>query len=157
MTVFNAINKTPNVYIQEIDVLGPIAGVATSVAAFVGPAKAGPINVPTLVTNWTQFINAFGLPDSKGNMDPYIYSPPLTMAHAVKGFFDNGGAMCWISRAGTGARASLTLLDQAGKGVLVVSSLTESGNGINITVTASSIAAGVLVAKQEITIPAATA
>jgi phage tail sheath protein FI len=157
MPAFNAINKTPNVYIMELDVPGPIAGVATSIAAFVGPAKAGPINVPTLVTNWTQFINSYGLPDSKGNQDPYIYSPPLTMAHAVKGFFDNGGAMCWISRAGTGAPATLTLLDQAGKDVLVVSSLTDGGNGIQVAVTASSLAAGVLVAKQEITIPGATA
>jgi phage tail sheath protein FI len=72
MPAFNAINKTPNVYIMELDVPGPIAGVATSIAAFVGPAKAGPINVPTLVTNWTQFINSYGLPDSKGNQDPYI-------------------------------------------------------------------------------------
>src|SRR5258707_906868 len=138
MPMFNATNKTPNVYIQEIDVLGPIAGVATSVAAFIGPAKAGPSNEPTLVTNWTQFINTFGAPDKDGNMDPYIYAPPVMMAHAVRGFFDNGGAMCWIVRASTAKKAKLTLSDRnagGAKPVLVVSARQEGPAGSTIQVT----------------------
>ncbi|GEM18729.1 hypothetical protein [Nitrosococcus oceani] len=39
---FSAINKAPGVYIDEIQVAGPIAGVSTSVAAFIGPARPGP-------------------------------------------------------------------------------------------------------------------
>lgn len=154
MPMFNVINKTPGVYVQEIDVLGPIAGVATSIAAFIGPAKAGPTNQPFLVTNWTQFINTFGLPDSKGSQDPYIYAPPVMMAHAVRGFFDNGGTMCWIVRAGTGKRASRILQDLGGKPVLVVTAREEGGNGISTTVAASSLAAGVAVVTQEISIGA---
>ena len=162
MPLFNAINKTPGVYIQEIDVLGPIAGVATNVAAFIGPAKAGPPNEPVQVTNWTQFINTFGLPGSDGNFDPYIYSPPAMMAHAVRGFFDNGGSNCWIVRASTATKASLPLLDRnptGGQPVLMVTASTEgpAGGGIQITVTDASLAVGVNAVKQEVTLAAAAA
>jgi phage tail sheath protein FI len=157
MQAFNAINKMPNVYIQEVLVPGPIPGVSTSIGAFVGPAKAGPTNVPVRVTNWTQFITTYGVPDIKGNFDPYIYAPPVMLAHAVRGFFDNGGAMCWIVRAGTGARARRVLNDLGGKPALVVTARDEGGNGILATVTHTSLAAGVNVAKAEFTLGAAAA
>ena len=47
---------TPGVFIEEIPATGPIAGVGTSTAAFIGPALFGPINIPTRITNWTQLI-----------------------------------------------------------------------------------------------------
>ncbi len=72
MAVFNAINKAPGVYIQEILVPGPIPGVGTSTAAFIGPAKKGPIGQPVFLTNWSQFIGEFGLRNTRGDLDPYI-------------------------------------------------------------------------------------
>ena len=154
MPLFNAINKTPGVYIQEIDVLGPIAGVATNVAAFIGPANAGPPNEPVQVTNWTNFINTFG--------DPYIYSPPVMMGHAVRGFFDNGGSNCWVVRASTAAKAKLVLLDRNPAGsqpVLVVTALKEGkdGNDIQVTVTDASLAKAVKAVKLEVTLAAPAA
>ena len=52
---------SPGVYVEEVAAGSrPIEGVGTAVAAFVGLASQGPINEPTLVTNWTQFTQSFG-------------------------------------------------------------------------------------------------
>jgi uncharacterized protein len=110
MPVFATANRAPGVYVQEIAVPGPIPGVGTSTAAFVGPARQGPINVPTQITNWTLFQDIFGLQDALG---PYITSPMAYATHAVRGFFDEGGSRCYFVRVGTAARAARTLNDRA--------------------------------------------
>ena len=52
---------SPGVYVEEVSSGSkPIEGVGTAVAAFVGFAEKGPLNAPTLVTNWTQFTTNFG-------------------------------------------------------------------------------------------------
>ena len=52
---------SPGVYVEEVDSGSrPIQGVGTAVAAFVGLAEKGPLNQPTLVSNWTQFATTFG-------------------------------------------------------------------------------------------------
>src|SRR5205807_1555539 len=91
---------TPGVYIEELPAAGPIEGVGTSTAAFIGPALKGPIKVPTEVTNWTQFKDTFG---------DYITTPRQYLAYAVEGFFKNGGTVAYIVRVGTARRASLNL------------------------------------------------
>ena len=52
---------TPGVYVEEVDKgPKPIEGVGTSTAAFIGFADRGPVNQPTFVTSWTQYVNTFG-------------------------------------------------------------------------------------------------
>src|SRR5581483_8613421 len=100
---------TPGVFIEEIPANGPIAGVGTSTAAFIGPALYGPINVPTRITNWTQFKNLFGdysLDPTKRFFTPY----------AVRGFFSNGGTIAYMVRVGTAQSAHLDLNDRSGAG-----------------------------------------
>ena len=102
---FVATNKTPGVYIDEIQLPGPIPGVSTSNVAIVGPAEMGPTNVPTLITNPTQFADTFG---------GYIYSPHIVQAtHAVHGFFRNGGTTCYFVRIGTAQASRLELVDDS--------------------------------------------
>jgi len=99
---------SPGVYVEELDGgARPIEGVGTAVAAFVGLAARGPFNEPTLVTNWTQFVNTFG---------EFIEGSYL--AHAVYGYFQNGGGIAYIVRIGgdsdaaqPAARAELTAGD----------------------------------------------
>jgi phage tail sheath protein FI len=88
---------SPGVYVEEVEAASrPIEGVGTSVAAFVGLAARGPVNQPTLVTNWTQFTKTFG----EFIEDSYL-------AHAVYGFFQNGGGTCYVVRIGAdGANGS---------------------------------------------------
>ena len=81
---------SPGVYVEEIPAGSrPIEGVGTSVAAFVGLASKGPVNEPTLVSNWTQFAENFG---------DFVENSYL--AHAVYGWFLNGGGNCFVVRIG---------------------------------------------------------
>ena len=85
----------PGVYMTEVPPSSrPIEGVATSVAAFVGRTPMGPANLPTRVTSWTEFVRNFGDPNPK--IGPFL--DDSYMAHAVRGYFLNGGTTCWIVR-----------------------------------------------------------
>jgi phage tail sheath protein FI len=90
----------PGVYINEVPGGSkPIEGVATSVAAFIGFAPAGPANKPIRVTSWLDFSRVFGDPDPNVKTGPYL--PHAYLAHAVNGFFSNGGGTCYVVRLGT--------------------------------------------------------
>ena len=81
---------SPGVYVEEVEAGSrPIEGVGTSVAAFVGLAARGPFNQPTLVTNWSQFVLSFG-----------DFMDGSYLAHAVYGYFLNGGGSCYVVRVG---------------------------------------------------------
>ena len=89
---------TPGVYVEEVPSSNkPIEGVGTSVAAFVGLAPGGPVNRPMRISNWTQFGTLYGDPQNPEN-GPFMEGSYL--AHAVYGFFQNGGGVCWIVRVG---------------------------------------------------------
>ncbi|WBB95259.1 MULTISPECIES: phage tail sheath subtilisin-like domain-containing protein [unclassified Solwaraspora] len=106
----------PGVYVEEVpSAIKPIAGVGTSTAGFIGavaddvtmpllPGRSGvtaageaepadfhsvaPAGEAQLVDGWETFKNLFG-DIQQGNH---------TLAHAVYGFFNNGGGRCWITR-----------------------------------------------------------
>ncbi|MEU6707893.1 phage tail sheath family protein [Streptomyces wuyuanensis] len=79
---------SPGVYVEEVSSGSkPIEGVGTAVCAFVGFAEKGPVNEPTLVTNWTQFAQAFG-----------DFTEGSYLAHSVYGYFLNGGGSAYIVR-----------------------------------------------------------
>ncbi|EFL38112.1 phage tail sheath family protein [Streptomyces griseoflavus] len=81
---------SPGVYVEEVaSGSRPIEGVGTSVAAFVGLAPTGPLNEPTLVTNWTQYVASFG-----------DFTEGYYLAHSVYGFFNNGGSAAYVVRVG---------------------------------------------------------
>jgi phage tail sheath protein FI len=95
---------TPGVYVEEVPSSSkPIEGVGTSVAAFVGLAPGGPINTPMRISNWTQFSKLYGDPENPDN-GPFMEGAYL--AHAVYGYFLNGGGLCWIVRVGDDANGS---------------------------------------------------
>src|SRR5688572_725441 len=81
--------NTPGVYIAEVPGPGPIVGVGTGTAALIGGAVKGPINVATKITSWTQFRDQFSERPSP---------PGSHLAYAARGFFDNGGTVCYITR-----------------------------------------------------------
>ena len=81
---------SPGVYVEEVEAGSrPIEGVGTAVAAFVGLAARGPVDTPTLVTNWSQFVQTFG-----------DFMDGSYLAHSVYGYFLNGGGACYIVRIG---------------------------------------------------------
>jgi uncharacterized protein len=94
---------TPGVYVEEVPSASkPIEGVGTSIAAFVGLAPGGPVNVPMRISNWTQFARIYG---DQNEPDNGPFMPGAYLAHSVYGFFQNGGALCWIVRVGGGDSA----------------------------------------------------
>jgi phage tail sheath protein FI len=84
---------SPGVYVEEVDKGSkPIEGVGTAVAGFIGFAAKGPVNRATFIANWTQYTNTFG-----------GFVPGAYLAHAVYGYFNNGGGSCYIVRLPSGA------------------------------------------------------
>jgi phage tail sheath protein FI len=94
---------TPGVYVEEVPSASkPIEGVGTAVAAFVGLAPGGPVNTPMRLSNWTQFAKIFG--DAQ-NPDNGPFMDGAYLAHAIYGYFQNGGSLCWVVRVGAEAEA----------------------------------------------------
>ncbi|WP_437569814.1 phage tail sheath family protein [Sorangium sp. So ce542] len=114
-----ALDYLPGVSINEVQLAAPpIAGVSTSVAAFVGKA---PVNnskwrdKARLVTSIDQFVEEFvkdqSTPHNPGN-DAKVST---SLSRAVFGFFRNGGTRCYVVDTGDEApaaiRAGLKLLE----------------------------------------------
>jgi phage tail sheath protein FI len=89
----------PGVYIEEIPSgVRTIAGVATSITAFVGRAKQGPVDEPTTVFSFGEYERKFG--------GLWLDSP---MSYSVRDFFQNGGGQAIIVRVQSGGtRAAWT-------------------------------------------------
>src|SRR5262249_27846966 len=92
----------PGVYVEEIDTGNkPIEGVSTSTVGFFEIAERGP-QVATLVTSFTEFVRTFGGYVQDNGADRYL-------AHAVEGFFQNGGLRCFIMRVASSASLKASL------------------------------------------------
>jgi phage tail sheath protein FI len=121
--------QAPGVYVEEVpSAVRPIAGVGTSTAAFIGvaadlsgawdpkkrsgmpvrssgePYEQADALVSRPVNSWTEFVELFG----------EIQTGNRYLAHAVYGFFDNGGTRCFVARvadaAGVGNGVDAVLL-----------------------------------------------
>ena len=73
-----------------------IVGHDSAVAAFVGFAPAGPLDRPVRLESFEEFATAFGDP-AQPITGPYLAGAKL--GHAVRGYFRNGGHLCWVARA----------------------------------------------------------
>jgi len=86
----------PGVYVEELPSgVRTITGVSTSVAAFVGAAKRGPIDRAVNVLSYADFERGFGGLDAGSEM-----------SYAVRQFFLNGGTNAWVVRLAKGATAA---------------------------------------------------
>lgn len=104
----------PDVYVEEVSTgEKPIQAVSTSTGAFIGVTVRGEVGVPQLVTSWTEFVNKYAL----GCDTPFLKNSDLP--NAVYGFFQNGGARCYIVRvASASAVASKILIAEEGLEIL---------------------------------------
>lgn len=117
---------TPGVYFEFRDAAPPVRGIRTDIAGFVGLARKGPLDSPVRVDSWRQFQVRFGGP-----------LPQSFLAYAVKGFFENGGRTCFVTRiAGPdAAAASFTFKNKSGLDVLRLTASSEGtwGNRVGFT------------------------
>jgi phage tail sheath protein FI len=70
-----------------------IPALESSIAGFVGHAPSGPLDRAVRAASFEAFAAAFGDPATRG---PFLAGGKL--AHAVRGFFRNGGRVCWVAR-----------------------------------------------------------
>jgi uncharacterized protein len=81
----------PGVYVDEVSGgIHPIAGVPTSITAFVGWASKGPLDEPTRIVSFADYERVFG-----------GLCGLSTMSYAVQHFFLNGGSEALVVRVGS--------------------------------------------------------
>lgn len=105
--------KHPGVYIEHVPSgLLAIEAASTSVAAFVGPVKRGPIGEPVFITSVSQFALQFGTLNDGANGVRDEGDTADKFGHAVNSFFGNGGNKAYIIRvaeaSGAGAPVAAT-------------------------------------------------
>ena len=97
----------PGVYVEETSFRAPsIEGVGTSTAGFAGPTLTGPIGgTPSILTSFGEYANIYGDYDNLAITNTPSDAKNINfMALSVKGFFDNGGSVLYVSRVfATGA------------------------------------------------------
>src|SRR5215207_2268115 len=82
---------SPGVYVEEVDRgAKPIEAVGTNTLGFLGESARGPVNEAVLIVNWSQFVKTFG---DFGQCSQHL-------AHAIYGFFNNGGSRCFVVNVG---------------------------------------------------------
>ena len=115
----------PGVYVEEIPSgVRTITGVATSITAFIGAARRGPIDHPVRVQSFAEFERRFG--------GLWRQSP---MTYAVSHFFQNGGADALIVRVASATAAADTgAADNPATLNLVASSVGEWGERLRVRV-----------------------
>lgn len=127
----------PGVYIQEIPGGSrTITGVATAVAAFVGRALRGPVDVPVAISSYAEFERTFGgLWRDSG------------LGYAVRDFYLNGGNQAVIVRLARDATSAQ--LDLNGALTLEAVGPGGWGNGLHAEVTHASGEEATTVADQQ--------
>ena len=137
----------PGVYIEEFTPGAPIQGVGTSTGAFIGIAMQGPLNLPTKLTSWDNFQAVFGKQPPPGS---YLW-------YAVRGFFENGGQVCYAVRASNGSYQAMTLNDRTaapGRPVLMLTARQPGALGITASVTDAPLLSNVAVYRPQGTLQA---
>jgi phage tail sheath protein FI len=108
----------PGVYVQEIPSgVRTITGVSTSVTAFIGKAKRGPVDRAIEVLSFSDYERSFGGLDEGSEM-----------SYAVRQFFLNGGSDAWVVRVAKNPQAASLSL-KAADGATVVLNLTARNEG----------------------------
>ena len=145
---------SPGVFLQENDLSQITQGPVAAGAALVGPAVTGPVNIPTLVTTYSQYKAVFGGAFVSGGAS-YEY---LTSMAALN-YFEQGGQSLLVTRVtsgsytpavasiinGTGvttASVDLTLTNAITSSILVIvgaSTLSFVATGSTFTNTATTI------------------
>jgi Bacteriophage tail sheath protein len=113
----------PGVYVEEIPSgVRTIAGVATSIAAFVGRTAKGPTQKPRTITSWADYERVFG-----------GLSHDYPLSYAVRDFYENGGTTAIILRLFKAKNAQTPGVSTfAVNGTLKLSALSEGAWGDKI-------------------------
>ena len=133
---------SPGVTLNEIDNTFLTGQPVQAGAAIIGPTVKGPVEIPTIVTSYSDYVNRFGDTFESGSL---VHSF-LTSISAYS-YFNNGGEKLLVTRvvSGSGANvytsatssviaggtvANVLTLETIGEGVIMNSTSTEGTGGI---------------------------
>ena len=94
---------SPGVFLQENDLSQITQGPVAAGAALIGPTVTGPVNIPTIVTTYSQYKAIFGASFVSGGAS-YEY---LTSMAALN-YFEQGGESLLVTRVVTGSYTPAT-------------------------------------------------
>ena len=136
---------SPGITTNEIDntfLTNTVIGAST---AIIGPTVKGPVNIPTLVTSYSDYQSLFGDSLISGS-DVYSYFTSI----AAYNFFNYGGNSLLVTRVASGSYDSATSNISSGVGITsasisinltsaVTNPYTSSFNGVNVILSGSSV------------------
>ena len=135
---------SPGVYARENDISFINPAPVAAGAAFIGPTVKGPVEEPTIVTSYSDYLRTFGETLTSGSKQ-YEY---LTSV-AVKGYFQQGGNTALVtrivSRSADYTRAASTFVSASAKGSTQPFTLETLGKGVifnNATASLHAISSG---------------
>jgi phage tail sheath protein FI len=94
---------SPGVLARENDSSFISQGPVTAGAAIIGPTVKGPVEIPTVVTSYSQFTNTFGDVFTSGGLNYSFFT-----SIAAYNYFINGGTSLLVARVVTGSYTSAT-------------------------------------------------
>jgi phage tail sheath protein FI len=113
----------PGVYVREVPSgARTITGVSTSIAAFVGMTRRGPLREPTTVLGFAEFVRIFSADTSQGELPDQ-----------VRQFFLNGGTQAIIMRIGATSTTSPSVPTSAATVTLKNGPATTDPNVLTLT------------------------
>lgn len=129
------------VFMNENDLSQITQGPITVGAALIGPTVIGPVNIPTVVTSYSQYKSIFGAAFISGGIN-YEY---LTSIAAVN-YFEQGGDSLLVTRVASGsytaATASVVGLNNTASFELSTLSVGKVMNNVGVTGSAGSLLSG---------------
>lgn len=132
---------SPGVFLRENDLSQVTAGPITVGAALIGPTVVGKVNIPTLVTSYSEYSAKFGTTFiSGGNTQEYLTS------QAAYNYFQQGGTSLLVTRVASGSyteATSSTILNSLGSASFELATLSV-GSIMNNNQGATSATNGVL-------------
>ncbi len=95
---------SPGIYINETDQSFIPEGIIEAGAALVGSTAKGPVQIPTLVSSYPDFVAKFGNSITISGSGTF----PSFLTQAAFNYFENGGSTLLVSRAVNGTYTSAT-------------------------------------------------
>jgi phage tail sheath protein FI len=107
---------TPGVYVEEVSSGSKaVTAVPTSIVGFIGEAKSGAVNKPTLVTTWAKYSETFigyvvkeKIVREKVIKETVLDAKTTDLDWALYAFFANGGSKCYVTSVGTDTGTVIT-------------------------------------------------
>lgn len=133
------VNSSPGVNLNELDQSFTSPLPVKVGAAIIGPATKGPVELPTLITSYSDYRNIFGGSIISGS-DSYSYLTSI----AAFNYFNSGGTSLLVTRVASGSFTSAEL-DVVISGGYVVNDYVEDGYvQTDIVATLETISEGVI-------------